>query len=123
LPTRRTLTVGVVAVLATAGLGVTAGPAAAAPAAGPRATYVVTVDRATLPAQAAERARGIGGRVDHVYTAALSGFAVTLPEATAARLSAIPGVVAVERDRWSPPTRPSPAPPGAWTAPTSATCR
>jgi subtilisin family serine protease len=49
--------------------------------------------------QAAERARGLGGQVDHVYTTALTGFAVTLPEAAASRLSAIPGVVAVERDQ------------------------
>lgn len=99
MPTRRTLAVGVVAALATAGLGATAAPAAAAPSDGPRATYVVTVDRSTLPGQAAERARGLGGQVDHVYTTALTGFAVTLPEAVASRLSAIPGVVAVERDQ------------------------
>jgi subtilisin family serine protease len=99
LPTRRTLAVGVVAALASAGLGATAAPAVAAPPDGPRATYVVTVDRSTLPAQAAERAAALGGRVDHVYTAALTGFAVDLPEAAAARLSAIPGVVAVERDQ------------------------
>ena len=99
MPTRRTLAAGVVAALATAGLGVPAGPAAAAPPDGPRATYVVTVDRATHPAEAAEGARGIGGRVDHVYSTALTGFAVTLPETAAARLSAIPGVVAVERDQ------------------------
>ncbi|MGY1725954.1 S8 family peptidase [Geodermatophilus sp. SYSU D01062] len=99
MPTRRTLAVGVVA-LATAGLGVTAGPASAAPAdGGPRATFVVTVDRSTLPDQAADRARGLGGRIAHVYTAALTGFAVELPEAAAGRLSAIPGVVAVERDQ------------------------
>ncbi|MGY1779372.1 S8 family peptidase [Geodermatophilus sp. SYSU D01036] len=99
MPTRRTLAVGVVA-LATAGLGVTAGPASAASAdGGPRATYVVTVDRSTLPDQAADRARGLGGRIAHVYTAALTGFAVELPEAAAGRLSAIPGVVAVERDQ------------------------
>ncbi len=99
MPTRRTLAVGVVAALASAGLGATAAPAVAAPPDGPRATYVVTVDRSTLPAQAAERAAALGGRVDHVYTAALTGFAVDLPEAAAARLSAIPGVVAVERDQ------------------------
>ncbi|MGY1697530.1 S8 family peptidase [Geodermatophilus sp. SYSU D00814] len=100
MPTRRTLAVGIVAALATAGLGVTASPAAAAPPdGGPRATYVVTVDRSTLPAQAAERARGLGGRVDHVYTAALTGYAVTLPEAAASRLAELPGVVSVERDR------------------------
>ncbi|SDM61498.1 Peptidase inhibitor I9 [Geodermatophilus siccatus] len=99
MPTRRTLAAGLVAALATAGLGATAAPAAAAPSDGPRATYVVTVDRSTLPVQAAERARGLGGQVDHVYTTALAGFAVTLPEAAASRLSAIPGVVAVERDQ------------------------
>ncbi|MGY1761370.1 S8 family peptidase [Geodermatophilus sp. SYSU D00779] len=99
MPTRRTLAVGVVAALATAGLGATAAPAAAAPSDGPRATYVVTVDRSALPVQAAERARGLGGQVDHVYSTALTGFAVTLPEAAASRLSAIPGVVAVERDQ------------------------
>ncbi|MEX5719720.1 S8 family peptidase [Geodermatophilus maliterrae] len=47
----------------------------------------------------ADRARGLGGRIDHVYSAALTGFAVTLPEAAVTRLSAIPGVVAVERDQ------------------------
>ena len=99
MPTRRTLAAGVVAALAAAGLGATAGPAAAAPPDGPRATYVVTVDRSTVPAQAADRARGLGGRIDHVYTAALTGFAVTLPEPAAARLSTIPGVVGVERDQ------------------------
>ena len=99
MPTRRTLAAGVVAALATAGLAATAAPAAAAPSDGPRATYVVTVDRSMLPAQAAERARGLGGRVDHVYRTALTGFAVTLPEAAAGRLSGIPGVVAVERDQ------------------------
>jgi len=99
VPTRRTLAVGVVAALATAGLGATAAPAAAAASDGPRATYIVTVDRSTLPEQAAGRARGLGGQVDHVYTTALTGFAVTLPEAAASRLSGIPGVVAVERDQ------------------------
>ena len=99
MPARRTVAVGVVAALATAGLGATAAPAAAAPSDGPRATYVVTVDRSTLPSQAADRARGLGGRIDHVYTAALTGFAVTLPKTAASRLSAIPGVVAVERDQ------------------------
>ncbi|MGY1652767.1 S8 family peptidase [Geodermatophilus sp. SYSU D01119] len=100
MPTRRTLAAGTVAALTIAGLGATAGTAAAAPPdGGPRATYVVTVDRSVLPAQAADRARGLGGRVEHVYTSALTGFAVTLPEAAAARLSALPGVTAVERDQ------------------------
>jgi subtilisin family serine protease len=99
LPTRRPLTVGVVAALATAGLITTGGPAAAAPPDGSAATYVVTVDRSIPPSQAAERARGIGGRIDHVYTAALRGYAVTLPEAAASRLASQPGVVDVERDQ------------------------
>jgi subtilisin family serine protease len=88
--------------LAAGGVGVTTGVAAAAPGGGlgdPRATYVVTVDRSTLPAQAADRARGLGGSIDHVYTAALRGYAVTLPEAAASRLASQPGVVAVERDQ------------------------
>ena len=99
MPTRRPLTVGVVAALATAGLITTGGPAAAAPPDGPAATYVVTVDRSIPPSQAAERARGIGGRIDHVYTTALRGYAVTLSEAAASRLASQPGVVAVERDQ------------------------
>ncbi len=96
---RRSLAAGAVVALAAAGLGLTAGPAAAAPTDGPRATYVVTVDRSTPPGRAADQARGLGGRIDHVYTAALTGFAVDLPEAAAARLSSIPGVTAVERDQ------------------------
>jgi subtilisin family serine protease len=99
LSARRHLVTGALVALATAGLGLPAGPAAAAPSDGPRATYVVTVDRSTVPARAADQARGLGGRIDHVYTTALTGFAVHLPEAAAARLSSIPGVTAVERDQ------------------------
>ncbi|MPQ97677.1 S8 family serine peptidase [Modestobacter sp. I12A-02628] len=40
----------------------------------------------------------MGGDVEHVYTAALSGFAVTLPQPLADRLSTLPGVVSVEPD-------------------------
>ncbi len=99
MPTRRTLVAGAVTALTAAGLGATAGPAAAAPTDGPRATYIVTVDGSTTPGQAAERARGLGGRIAHTYTAALRGYAVDLPEAAAARLTSQPGVVAVERDQ------------------------
>ena len=91
-----------VVTLAAGGVGLVTGVAAAAPGTlpgEPRATYVVTVDRDTLPAQAADRARGLGGSIDHVYSAALRGYAVTLPEAAAGRLAAQPGVVAVERDQ------------------------
>ncbi len=83
------------------GLGAAAGPAAAAPAApaAPVASYIVTVAPGSLPASVAERARGLGGRIDHVYSQAMSGFAVTLPPAVADRLAGLPGVVAVEADQ------------------------
>nr|WP_279591187.1 S8 family peptidase [Modestobacter marinus] len=40
----------------------------------------------------------MGAHVDHVYTAALNGFAVTLRPEVADRLATLPGVAAVERD-------------------------
>jgi subtilisin family serine protease len=98
----RSLTATAIAALAATGVGVTAGPAAAAPggAAGdPRVTYVVTVAPGEVPAAVANRARGLGGRVDHVYTAALNGFAVSLPPAAAGQLTRLPGVLAVEADQ------------------------
>ncbi|SDX93992.1 hypothetical protein SAMN05661080_01775 [Modestobacter sp. DSM 44400] len=54
-----------IAALAVTGIGVTAGPAAAAPggpADDPRVTYIVTVAPGTAPAAVAHRAEGIGGR-------------------------------------------------------------
>ncbi|MGY1638035.1 S8 family peptidase [Geodermatophilus sp. SYSU D00742] len=102
MPIRRPLAAAVLAVLAATGVGATAGPAAAAPAetapGSALASYVVTVDPGTRPATAAERARGLGGRISHVYTEALSGFAVRLPAALAPRLAALPGIRAVEPD-------------------------
>lgn len=88
--------------LAAGGVGVTTGVAAAAPGGvpgDPRATYIVTVAPGSAPAAVANRAKGLGGDVDHVYTAALNGFAVTLPPAAAERLTRLPGVVAVEADQ------------------------
>jgi subtilisin family serine protease len=96
---RRTLATVAVTVVAATGVGATAGAAAAAPAASPVATYIVTLKAGTVPAPIAARAAGLGGRVAHLYTAALSGFAVSLPTAQADRLSTLPGVVAVELDQ------------------------
>jgi subtilisin family serine protease len=94
---RTNLAAVAVAALALAGIG--AGTAAAAPAS-PQATYIVTVEPGTAPAAVAARsAAGLGGQVEHVYTAALNGFAVTVPAAAAARLTRIPGVTAVELDQ------------------------
>jgi subtilisin family serine protease len=90
----------VIAVLAATGVGATAGAAAAAPSAGgPTASYIVSLTPRSAPAAVAGQAAGLGGRVQHVYTAALRGFAVTLPTARADRLAALPGVVTVEPDR------------------------
>jgi subtilisin family serine protease len=96
---RRTLATFAVAVVTATGIGATAGTAAAAPAAPTAATYIVTLQPGTLPAPVAERAAGMGGRIAHLYTAALDGFAVTLPMTAAERLRTLPGVVAVERDQ------------------------
>uniref|UniRef100_UPI00110D22C5 S8 family peptidase n=1 Tax=Modestobacter excelsi TaxID=2213161 RepID=UPI00110D22C5 len=66
----------------------------------PRATYIVTVAPGTAPAAVAARAaHGLGGRVEHVYSAVLNGFALSLPAAAADRLANVPGVVAVEQDQ------------------------
>ncbi len=92
------LTAAAVLTLAATSVGVSAGTAAAAPAS-PRATYIVTVEPGSAPAAIANRAKGLGGTVDHVYTAAMNGFAVTLPTAAADRLTKLPGVVAVEADQ------------------------
>ena len=98
---RRSLAASTVALLAAVGVAATAGSAAASPdspTASPRATYIVTVAPGTSAATAIERSRRLGGDIRHVYAAALNGFAVTLPEAAAAQLPRLPGVVAVEMD-------------------------
>ena len=93
---RKTFTGTAVAALAAATVAGTAGPAAAAPA---RDTYIVTLTPGSPAAAIADSAAArFGGQVDHVYTSALSGFAVTLPTTVADRLRTLPGVAAVERD-------------------------
>jgi subtilisin family serine protease len=95
---RRTLAAVAVAVVTATGIGATAGSATAAPAT-PTATYIVTLQPGTAPAPVADRATRMGGRIAHLYTAALDGFAVTLPTTAAERLGTLPGVVAVELDQ------------------------
>ncbi|MBB3675666.1 S8 family peptidase [Modestobacter versicolor] len=95
---RKTLATAAVTALAATGVGATAGTAAAAPAP-PTGTYIVSLTPGSPAAALAEQAAArLGGQVDHVYTAALTGFAVTLPTAVAERLATLPGVAAVEPD-------------------------
>jgi subtilisin family serine protease len=100
VPIRRTLTAAAVAALTVTGIGATAGTAAATPPANSAlGTYIVTLDGSSVPAQVAGLAHArLGGRVGHVYTAALDGFSVTVPAALADRLRTLPGVVSVEPD-------------------------
>ncbi|MCZ2814761.1 S8 family peptidase [Modestobacter sp. VKM Ac-2984] len=94
---RRTLATAAVAALTLTGVGLTTGTAAAAP--GDAATYIVSLTPGSVPASVAALATSrLGGHVEHVYTAALDGFAVTLRPEVAARLATLPGVAAVERD-------------------------
>ena len=101
VPNRRPFAAAAIAALTLTGVGATAGTAAAAPPAGSQlATYIVTLESGSVPANVAARAEHqFGGRTEHVYTAALKGFAVRLPEAQASRLSTLPGVVGVEADQ------------------------
>ena len=98
---RRTVTAAAVAALTITAAGATAGTAAAAPPSqSALATYIVTLADGTVPASIAARAeRQLGGRTQHVYSAALNGFAIQVPEAAAGRLSTLAGVVAVEADQ------------------------
>ena len=95
---RKSLAATAVTALAAAGvIGATTGTAAAAPVA--LDTYIVSLTPGSPAAAIADQAaQRLGGEVDHVYTSALSGFAVTLPTNVAARLATLPGVAAVERD-------------------------
>jgi subtilisin family serine protease len=111
VPIRRILAAAAVTVVTAAGLGATAGTAAAAPAP-TLATYIVTLQPGTVPTPIAEQAARLGGHVAHVYTTALDGFAVSLPTTVADRLSTLPRVVAVERDQ--PVTRAAAQSPAAW---------
>jgi subtilisin family serine protease len=65
-----------------------------------RSTYVVVLADSTpsVPAAARDHARRFGGDLQFVYTHALKGYALTLPDAAAAGLAHVPGVVSVERD-------------------------
>jgi subtilisin family serine protease len=95
---RRTLATAAVAALAVTGIGATAGTAAAAPALA-TGTYIVSLTPGSAPATVAQLASSqLSGQVDHVYTAALSGFAVTLPTTVAERLATLPDVASVEQD-------------------------
>jgi subtilisin family serine protease len=96
---RRTLAAVAVAVLTAGGVGVTAGTAAAAPISSPVATYIVTLQAGAVPAPVVALAAQLGGHIVYVYTAALNGFAVSLPTAVADRLRTLPGVVDVELDQ------------------------
>jgi subtilisin family serine protease len=99
VPFPRSLAAAAIAALTLTGIGATAGTAAAAPPAGSAmGTYIVTLDPTSAPGQAADRAARLGGRIEHVYSAAMRGYAVRLPSALAARLSTLPGVVDVEAD-------------------------
>ena len=84
---------------ALAALTVPTGIAAAAPVAA-TGTYIVSLTPGSVADPVARlAATRLGASVDHVYTAALTGFAVTLPTTEAARLTGLPGVAAVEPDR------------------------
>jgi subtilisin family serine protease len=100
VPIRRSLALAATAALALTGVGATAGSAAAAPPAGsPLGSYIVTLTPGTAAGPVAAQARGLGGRISHVYGSAIDGFAVTLPAAAAGNLMKLPRVVAVERDQ------------------------
>jgi len=72
-------------------------PALAAPPT--KSTYIVTLAPGAAPGTVAQLAASrLGGHVDHVYTSALTGFAVTVPSVVADRLATLPGVTAVEPD-------------------------
>ncbi|WP_405852063.1 S8 family peptidase [Streptomyces sp. NBC_00090] len=109
--------------LALAGTGLAAAPAQAdegtlVGAGRPGAiagAYIVTLADGTRPADVPGLARTLSGRhggsLGHVYTAALNGFSVRLPEAAARRLAAEPGVVRVEADGIATIAGTQPSPP------------
>ncbi len=80
------------------GVAFVAPAGAAAPTAPLLQTYVVTLAPGASPAAVGALTRPLGGRLGFVYTHALSGFSVTLPSAAEPLLTALPGVVAVQRD-------------------------
>ena len=70
------------------------------PAAASRASYIVVLESsvASPAAVAQEQAARFGGSVSYVYTHALKGYALTLPEAAVSALAADPRVQYVEPD-------------------------
>jgi subtilisin family serine protease len=70
------------------------------PAAASRASYIVVLESsvASPAAVAQEQAARFGGSVSYVYTHALKGYALTLPEAAVPALAADPRVQYVESD-------------------------
>jgi subtilisin family serine protease len=91
----------VLACAAAAVLALAVSGAAGARTTGPTwSTYIVTLRPAAgdSHAAAADASHRFGGRVSYVYSNALSGFAITLPDAAAARLAADPHVQSVELD-------------------------
>jgi subtilisin family serine protease len=63
-------------------------------------TYIVTLKASAGDSHsaAADASRRFGGRVEHVYSSALSGFAISLPDPAAARLAADPRIASIELD-------------------------
>jgi subtilisin family serine protease len=63
-------------------------------------TYIITLRPATGDSRSigAEAERRFGGSLAQVYTRALSGFAITIPDSLAARLASDPRVLAIEQD-------------------------
>jgi subtilisin family serine protease len=63
-------------------------------------TYIITLRPATGDSRSigAEAERRFGGSLAQVYTRALSGFAITIPDSFAARLASDPRVLAIEQD-------------------------
>ena len=74
--------------------------ASGAAAPGGRGTYVVVLrsSAASVPAVAAEHARRFGGDVGFVYTHALEGYSMTVPDAAAQAIARDPRVAFVEPD-------------------------
>lgn len=68
-----------------------------------RSTYIfqfdATVNRGQMRARAGEVVNKAGGRLRHVYTNILGGFAASLPAAALRHVLDEPGIVAVQRDR------------------------
>lgn len=88
-----------VALSAASAIAILSSSALAQPASEP-GRFIVVLNEDAGPAAnvAREVANNNGGRVGHVYTRALRGFSVTLPEAAMARVAADPRVAYVERD-------------------------